>query len=85
MSSTTAPIAGHPIAEFTLRLDSVLDGLAQAPAWSMTRQEQAAVIVDLARQRARLDELWLRVLAAGDRNDVALTSAATSTAAWVRL
>ena len=41
------------------------------------------MIVDLTRQRARLDELLLRVLAAGDRNDVALTTAATSTAAWV--
>ncbi|QWZ09469.1 HNH endonuclease [Nocardioides panacis] len=73
----------HPIARFSGRLHRVLDGLAEAPAWSMTPDEQRTVVVGLARAEARLAELRLRVLAAADRNDVAADSAATSTGAWL--
>ncbi|QWZ09664.1 HNH endonuclease [Nocardioides panacis] len=73
----------HPIARFSTRVHQVLDGLASAPAWSMTPDEQRAVVVGLARAEARLAELRLRVLAAADRNDVAADSAATSTGAWL--
>ena len=65
------------------RLHASLDALAEVPAWSASRGEQRTALVELARAKARLEELWLRLLAAGDRNDVAADSAATSTAAWL--
>jgi hypothetical protein len=49
----------------------------------MSADEQAAVVVALARARAGLDELALRVLAAADRNDVGATTGASSTTAWL--
>ncbi len=69
----------HPIARFSSRVHQVLDGLTDAPAWSMTPAEQRTVLVDLARAEARLAGLRLRVLAAADRNDIAAESGATST------
>ena len=73
----------HPIARFSTRVHQVLDGLVGSPAWSMTPAEQRAALVDLTRAEARMAELRLRVLAAGDRNDIAAASAATSTGAWL--
>jgi Domain of unknown function (DUF222) len=58
-----------------------LDELAEVPAWSATPAEQRAVLVSLA--GARLNEVWLRLLAAADRGDVAAETAATSTGAWL--
>jgi hypothetical protein len=83
MTSTADPTTGHPIVVFVDRLHTVLDGLGGVPAWSLTRPEQQRVLLDLARERARLDELWLRVLASADRDDVADQTGATSTATWL--
>lgn len=44
MSSTTNEQRVHPIAGFTTRLHAVLDGLADAPAWSKTADEQRAAL-----------------------------------------
>jgi len=68
---------------FVGELHASLDALAEVPAWSASRGEQRTALVELARARNRLDELLLRLLAAGDRNDVAADTAATSTAAWL--
>lgn len=73
----------HPVARFADRVHTALDALAEAPAWSMTADEQRAALVALARAQSRLAELRFRVLAAADRNDVAAETAATSTGAWV--
>ena len=78
--STPGP---HPLAAFGARAHQVLDGLADAAAWSMTAEEQRTALLDLARLQARVAELRLRVLVAADRNDVAADSGDTSTVAWV--
>jgi Domain of unknown function (DUF222) len=73
----------HPVTAFAASLAAALDGLAGVSGWSMTPDEQRQALVDLRRQRARLEELELRVLVAADRNDVGAESGATSTAAWL--
>src|SRR5919107_4280946 len=84
MSSTTGlERQPHPIAGFTRRLHAVLDTLADAPAWSMTGEEQRYALTELARAEARISELRFRVLAAADTSDVAADTAATSTGAWL--
>src|SRR5919107_2757599 len=84
MSSTTGlERQPHPIAGFAARAHAVLDTLADAPAWSMTQDEQRFSPTGLARLQARIAELHLRVLAAADRSDIAAESAASSTAAWL--
>ncbi len=85
MSSTVDTAIGHPVVDFTTRLHARLDGLVEAPVWSMSAGEVRSVLVDLARGLARLEELRLRVLAAGDSADIAAASAATSTGAWLAL
>ena len=83
VTSTLQTTLEHPIATFATRLHTVLDTLIDTPAWSLPTHEQGTVAIDLARARARLDEVFLRVLAAADRSDVAAGTAATSTAAWL--
>src|SRR3954449_6121243 len=72
----------HPIVAFSARLAVALDRLADAPAWSMTPEEERTVLVELAASAARLSELGLRVLAAADRDDVGTVNAAPTTGAW---
>ncbi len=73
----------HPIAVFSARLGAALDAVASTPAWSMTADEERAVLVELSRSSARLSELLLRVLAAADRDDVGKVDGSPSTGAWL--
>jgi hypothetical protein len=83
MTSTAVTPTRHPIVELTDRLRRRLGDLTDAPAWSMTADEQRAALVDLHRAGAQLEALRLRVLAAGDQADIAADSAGTSTGAWL--
>src|SRR3954447_16842429 len=74
--------SGHPIVVFSARLSAALDRLADAPAWSLTPEEERTVLVELSRSAARLSELGLRVLAAADRDDVGKVNASPTTGAW---
>ena len=82
-SPVSGSLTGHPIADFAERLHTALNDLAQAPAWSMSPDEQRDALVQLTRGVARVEELRLRVLAAADRNDVGAEDAAVSTSAWL--
>jgi hypothetical protein len=64
-------------------LDRALDALADTAMWAMSPAEQREALVTLRSQRARLEELELRVLASADRNQVGTESGSTSTAAWL--
>jgi Domain of unknown function (DUF222) len=83
MSTTAGPDARpHVVAAFSARLHEVLDGLLEAPVWSMSAAEQRTVLVELSRAESRICELRLRVVAAADRADAVADTGATSTAAW---
>src|SRR5690348_8367122 len=73
----------HPVVRFVGSLAGALDRLESVPAWSMAPGEQRQALVALRGQRARLEELELRVLVAGDRNGIGADSGATSTPAWL--
>ena len=73
----------HAVVRFVASLSGALDGLAGTPLWSMTPEEERAVLVELRRQRARLEELELRLLVQADRDGVGADSGATSTPAWL--
>jgi len=73
----------HPIGWFAVRVNDVLDELADAPAWSMTAEEQRGALLRLTQAQARVAELRFRVLAAGDDNDIGKETAASCTAAWL--
>jgi len=74
----------HPIARFAERAREVIGTLADAPAWSMTPDEQRLALCDLVALEAQVAELKGRVLVAADRNDVAQVDASPSTVAWLR-
>jgi hypothetical protein len=61
----------HPIVWFSSRLHEILDQVSDATARSMSAEEQRSSLLDVTRAQARLAELKLRVLAAGDRADIA--------------
>src|SRR4051794_39702597 len=66
------------------RLNARLDELADTDVWSMDEVETAETIVELQRAQAKLVAAQARLLAHGDRVDVAQLVNATSTAAWLR-
>lgn len=73
----------HPIVGFTRALGAALDrALVHDPVF-LTPEDKRTVLVELAREQARLEALSLRVLAAADRDDVGAESGAVSTAAWL--
>jgi hypothetical protein len=83
MTATGTVETTNPIPGFVASVHRMLDDLAPVPAWSLTRAEQGEALAQLARIEARVAELRLRVLAAADRNDIAATTGATSTTAWL--
>lgn len=84
MTTPQAPhLPVHPIVGFTRALSGALDRvLVREPAF-LGAAEQRETLVALARQRARLEALELKVLAAADRSQVGADCGATSTAAWL--
>ncbi|MGN6578303.1 MAG: DUF222 domain-containing protein, partial [Nocardioides sp.] len=77
------PPPAHQVVRFLDSLSGALDRLADAPLWSMTPGEERHALVAMRRQRARLEELELRLLAQADRDQVGADSGATSTPAWL--
>ena len=73
----------HVVLGFAGALSDALDRLSGAATWSMTPAEQREALVTLRRQRARLEELELRVLVSAERNEVGPGVGATSTATWL--
>jgi hypothetical protein len=71
------------VVRFLASLSGGLDRLSTTPTWSMTPAEQRVALLALHRERARLEEVWLRVLVSADRNEVGVDSGATSTATWL--
>lgn len=73
----------HLIVGFTQALSGALDRvLVREPAF-LSADEQRETLIALARQRARLEALELKVLAAADREQVGSDSGAASTGAWL--
>ena len=73
----------HPILGFTRALGAALDRVLVCEPAFLTPEDKRTVLVELARQRARLEALELKVLAAADRDDVGAETGATSTGAWL--
>ena len=82
-SAAGQPPVGHPVVRFTASLSGALDRLAEVPLWSMTPDEEREALVELHKQRARLEELELRLLVQADRDGIGADSGATSTPAWL--
>jgi Domain of unknown function (DUF222) len=66
------------------RLNARLDELVDTDVWSMTPRETAETIVELQRAQAKLAAAQAKLLAHAERTDLAATTHATSTAAWLR-
>ncbi|WP_147212923.1 DUF222 domain-containing protein, partial [Nocardioides szechwanensis] len=73
---------GHPILAALSAIDSEIDTLERAPAWSMSDDETRRVLVELTRLVAQVTSLELKVAAHADRNQVGDASVATSTSVW---
>ena len=73
----------HPIVGFTRALGAALDRVLVHDPVFLSVADKKTVLVELARQQARLEALQLNVLAAADRDDIGAETGATSTAAWL--
>ena len=75
----------HPVVDFVQRLSSGLDSLAEVPLFSLSAQDQREVLVDLARCRAQLDSLQLRMLAQAEQSEATIDSGAATAADWLAI
>ncbi|MBC7278932.1 HNH endonuclease signature motif containing protein [Nocardioides sp.] len=71
----------HPVLGAVVAITDTLDQVADANPSFMATDQKAATLVEIARAKAQLAELELRVMAAAD--DVAVDSAARDIAAWL--
>ncbi|NGN92429.1 DUF222 domain-containing protein [Nocardioides sp. KC13] len=78
---TTLQQPQHPVLEAVVAVTSALDQVAEANPAFMATDQKATTLVEIARAKAQLAELELRVLATAD--DVAAESAARDVAAWL--
>src|SRR5689334_1548759 len=81
---TPVGLRSRPWHVFSGRIHARLDELDGTSVWSMDAAETAETVVELRRAQARLAAVEARLLAHADRLEVAATTAATSTAAWLR-
>lgn len=75
----------HPVVDFADRLAARLDSLAGVPLLSMTSDEQREVLVSVARSRAQLEALHLRLLAQAEESEATVESGAGSAADWMTI
>ena len=73
----------HPVTDCARQLTGLLDGVAEVPLLSMSAEEKRRTIVELARGRAQLQALELRLLADAERSEATVTSGAPTAADWV--
>src|SRR5215210_1573408 len=81
---TPVPSRGHRLHWFAGRTNEVLDELGEPVVWAMTPAEQTETVAELAALEARVRARLLVLLAEAERGDVAATTGAVDTAAWVR-
>ncbi|WP_085870738.1 MULTISPECIES: HNH endonuclease signature motif containing protein [unclassified Nocardioides] len=82
MATTTHTPPRHVISRAVVGMRAQVADLAHASVWSMDRDETAATLTSLARLKASITELELRVAAHADDAAVGEASGATSTAVW---
>lgn len=78
------PPSGHPLLGALAQMEAVLDEVADVGCWSLSDAEVARMVARASVLRSRVDEVWLRLVAAADSRDLSAVGAATSTAAWLR-
>jgi hypothetical protein len=83
MTSTTTEQRTHPILGFAKAMDGALDRVAGTNPVFMSAQAKREALLELTRERHRLEALFLRVLAAADLDDVGAVDGSTSTGAWL--
>ncbi|NGN94554.1 DUF222 domain-containing protein [Nocardioides sp. KC13] len=78
---TTLQQPQHPVLGAVVAITGVLDGVADANPSFMATDQKATALVEIARAKAQLAELELRVIATAA--DVAAEAAARDVAAWL--
>jgi hypothetical protein len=73
----------HPVVDFTERLSTRLDALADVSVSSMTEGEQRDVLVKLSKCRAQLDAMQLKVLAQAELSEATTDTGAATAADWL--
>src|SRR6201989_1344651 len=78
MSSQPIDLPAHPVVTFTDRLSARLDSLAEVPMLALSGQEQREVLVKLAKCRAQLETLRLRLLLEAEQSEATVESGAAT-------
>ena len=84
MSSQAIGTVTHPVAVFADRLNARLDDLAGQALFSMSEAGKRESLLALARAKAKLEALQLRLLADADATSACLEDGAADAAGWLR-
>jgi hypothetical protein len=74
----------HPAIEAVAAISAELDQLAESSLWSMPVADLGQLVVSLERLSRRFSATQIAVLARADSSQIATSTGATSTAAWLR-
>jgi len=85
MSSSVVDLPQHPVVEFAERLSRRLDGVSEVPLMSMAPEQKRSTLLSLARSRAQLEALQLRLLAEAEQSEATVDTGARSAADWVAI
>jgi hypothetical protein len=75
----------HPVVEFAQRLSARLDSLAGTPLLSLPPEQQRETLLELARCRAQLETLQLRLLVQAEDSEATSDTGAASAADWLAI
>ena len=81
---TPVPLRRNRLHSFAGRAHEVLDEIGQPSTWAMTAHERGETIAELLALRSRIDAHLYAVVADADHADLATTTGATTTAAWLQ-
>ena len=81
---TPVPLRRNRLHSFAGRAHEILDKIGQPSTWAMSAHERGETIAELLALRSRIDAHLYTVVSDADRDDVAASAGATTTAAWVR-
>jgi hypothetical protein len=74
----------HPAAEAVAAMNAALDAFAEAPLWSISIRDLAALVIGVEKLKNRVDSVKVTVLAQAEKSLVRTLLGAKSTHAWLK-
>jgi hypothetical protein len=74
----------HPAAEAVAAMNAAIDAFAEAPLWSMSIRDLAALVIEVEKVANRIDSVQVAAIAQAEKSLVRTLLGAKSTHAWLK-